>query len=109
MYFLQHVNRVFLRSEPIKNFSSFSVIPKAPYIERSYRDSIVIYFVYKKKGDKGVIFADMEIDHDKLAAAILRQQQRQQPSVRLLLRGRNVVFWPPFFFGKTAGVTAVTK
>ena len=81
MYFLQHVNRVFLRSEPIKNFSSFSVIPKAPYIERSYRDSIVIYFVYKKKGDKGVIFADMEINYDKLAAAILRQQQQQQPSV----------------------------
>ena len=30
----------------------------------------------------GVIFADMEIDYDKLAAAILRQQQQQLPVVR---------------------------
>ena len=39
----------------------------------------------------GVIFADMEIDYDILAAAILRQQQQQRPSVvpdaAIFLRG----------------------
>ena len=47
MDFLKQVDGEMFGPKPIKGFSSFSVIPKASRVERSYCNYIIIHFENK--------------------------------------------------------------